>query len=65
MERWSRFGVDTSVPSHGAILLPSSKNLSSMEMYFQVDLTELELLKAYKADEGALKGMLYIHALLA
>lgn len=36
-----------------------------MEMYFQVDLTELELLKAYKADEGAPKGMLYIHALLA
>lgn len=57
--------MDTNVPNHGAILLPSSKNLSSMEMYFQVDLTELELLKAYKADEGAPKGMLYIHALLA
>lgn len=58
------FGVGTSVPSHGAILLPSSKNLTSMEKCFQVDLTELELLKAYKADEGAPKGVLYIHALL-
>lgn len=65
MERWGRFGVDTSVPSHGAILLPSSENLTSMEKCFQVDLTELELLKAYKADEGAPKGVLYIHALLA
>lgn len=65
MERWGRFGVDTSVPSHGAILLPSSENLTSMEKCFQVDLTELELLKAYKADEGVPKGVLYIHTLLA
>lgn len=63
-ERWSRFGEDSSVLSHGALLLPSSKNLTSMEKCFQVDLTELELLKAYKADEGAPKGVLYIHALL-
>lgn len=53
------------VPSHGAILLLLSKNLTSMEKCFQVDLTELQILKAYKADEDGPKGMLYIHALLA